>query len=354
MQKFFKFPSIKQFRNIVRDVEYNENNKKIRFERTVKLHGTNASIVYNLLPTHSTQPHEKLYAQSRNNVITPDNDNAGFAKWVDENYNVLHCILGDFASEALGNWDNETHLVVYGEWCGKGIQKGVAVNNCEKMFVVFDAYLVYEDEMDNPRTCSVGISPFEDEPMDFVVPEIGMYNIYQFGGKEVVLDFNDPLTLQTQLEKDAEEVGAKCPVGLHFGYDGPGEGHVYSAVQRRYKFKVKSEAHKVTKTKVFNPAELEKIASVNSFVATTVLDPRMEQGINHLKELGLSTTDMSSLSTFIPWLIQDVMKEEGDIAEELGLDIKLLNKAIAKKARTYFTIYANRQLYGKRKEISYL
>lgn len=337
MQKFFKFPSIKQFRNIVRDVEYNENTKKIRFERTVKLHGTNASIVYNLSPTHSTQPHEKLYAQSRNNVITPDNDNAGFAQWVDENYYALHCVLGDFATEALGNWDNETHLVVYGEWCGKGIQKNVAVNNCEKMFVVFDAYLVYEGEMDNPRTCSVGISPFEEDPLDFVVPEIGMYNIYQFGGKEITLDFTDPLALQVQLEKDAEEVGHECPVGLYFGHSGPGEGHVYNAVQRTYKFKVKSEAHKVTKTKVFSLEELEKMATVNAFVETTVLPPRLEQGINYLNEMGLSTSDMSSLGTYIPWVIEDVMKEEGDIAADLGIDTKLLNKAIASKARKYFT-----------------
>ena len=336
MQKFFKYPSIKQFRNIVRDVEYNENTKQIKFERTVKLHGTNAAIVYNLEPTHSTQPHEKLYAQSRNNVITPENDNAGFAQWVDDNYHALHCVLGDYATEALGNWDNERHLVVYGEWCGKGIQKGTSINNCEKMFVVFDAYLVYLSDMSHPLTYGTSISRFEENPLDFVVPEIGMYNIHEFGGKEVTLDFTDPLALQVQLEKDAEEVGRECPVGLYFGHSGPGEGHVYNAVQRTYKFKVKSEAHKVTKTKVFNPEELEKITSVNAFVETTLREPRLEQGLEYLKEMGLSITEESSLGTYIPWVIQDVVKEEGDIATELGIDMKLLNKAIANKARKYF------------------
>lgn len=350
MPQHFKFPSIKQFRNIVREVEYNENTKQIKFERTVKLHGTNASIVYNLQPHHSTQPEEKLYAQSRSNCITPAFDNAAFAKWVDDNYLSLYSVLGDFASNVLASWENETHLVVYGEWCGKGIQKNVAVNNCEKMFVVFDAYLVYNGDMADPRTRSVGVSPFEDEPLDFAVPEIGMYNIHEFGGKEVILDFTDPLALQAQLEKDAEEVGTQCPVGLAFGFDGPGEGHVYSACTRNYKFKVKSEAHKVSKTKVFNPVDLQKMASVNTFVETTVLEPRLEQGLDYLREMGISTTDTSSLSTYIPWVIKDVEKEEGDIALELGLDIKLLNKAIATKARQFYNSQSNQQLFAEHRK----
>ena len=39
------------------------------------------------------------------------------------------------------------YVTVFGEWCGKGIQKGVAINQLEKMFIIFELKLSYDDEM---------------------------------------------------------------------------------------------------------------------------------------------------------------------------------------------------------------
>lgn len=67
---------------------------------TEKIDGTNACvIIYD----------GQVKAQSRKRIITPDNDNYGFAKWVYENAGAL--------TDALG------YGYHYGEWYGEGIQK---------------------------------------------------------------------------------------------------------------------------------------------------------------------------------------------------------------------------------------
>lgn len=62
-----------------------------------------------------------LYAQSRNRFITPSSDNHGFANWVVANARDLVHVLGP------GRW--------YGEWWGKGIQRGYGAT--QKYFSLF-------------------------------------------------------------------------------------------------------------------------------------------------------------------------------------------------------------------------
>jgi hypothetical protein len=83
MTQFRKFPSIGQYSNLVKNVrswaKYNECPMPVlRFKGTTKLHGTNAAVGYN--PTT-----KELWAQSRERVITYEDDNAGFAAFVETN-----------------------------------------------------------------------------------------------------------------------------------------------------------------------------------------------------------------------------------------------------------------------------
>ena len=72
---------------------------------TEKIDGTNASVwIHN----------GEVRAGSRNRFITPENDNFGFAKWVQENREEL-LKLGDGAH--------------FGEWWGKGIQRGYGLDH---------------------------------------------------------------------------------------------------------------------------------------------------------------------------------------------------------------------------------
>ena len=102
---------------------------------TEKIDGTNAAIIIqdltNLpekkvvppLITHSIDGITYcIWAQSRTRLITPEDDNFGFAKWVQENAKQLIQDLG------VGYH--------YGEWWGKGINRGYGLE--ERRFSLFN------------------------------------------------------------------------------------------------------------------------------------------------------------------------------------------------------------------------
>ena len=97
---------------------------------TEKMDGTNACIII--------EGGEVVGAQSRNQIITPDKDNYGFAGWVESNKEVLK-VLGDGYH--------------FGEWVGLGIQGNP---HCfpEKRFYLFNARRWYLNP-DLPVICDV-------------------------------------------------------------------------------------------------------------------------------------------------------------------------------------------------------
>lgn len=81
---------------------------------TEKIDGTNACVVVG--------EDGEVAAQSRKRLITPDDDNHGFARWV---YNYAGSLR-----TALGPGYH------YGEWYGQGIQRGYGLS--EKRFALFN------------------------------------------------------------------------------------------------------------------------------------------------------------------------------------------------------------------------
>ncbi len=65
-----------------------------------------------------------VYAQSRSRIITPKEDNHGFAKWVWDNADALVQVLGPGLH--------------YGEWWGSGINRGYGLPKGEKRFSLFN------------------------------------------------------------------------------------------------------------------------------------------------------------------------------------------------------------------------
>lgn len=82
---------------------------------TEKIDGTNAQIWIS--------PGGRIQAGSRNRWITPEQDNFGFARWVEENKQELL---------KLG------HGRHFGEWFGQGIQRGYGLT--EKRFLLFNTF----------------------------------------------------------------------------------------------------------------------------------------------------------------------------------------------------------------------
>jgi hypothetical protein len=102
---------------------------------TEKIDGTNACIVIDELGN--------IYAQSRTRIITPQSDNFGFAGWVDKNKEYLVSKLG------IGRH--------YGEWWGKGIQRGYGRVN--KIFSLFNTSVWSEEMFANRKEQDISVVP---------------------------------------------------------------------------------------------------------------------------------------------------------------------------------------------------
>ena len=125
------YPHIKSMRNLPREIpNFPFLPDELNYVGTVKIHGTNASIVRN--------PDNTFTFQSRNREITPERDNAGFAaaasKWP------LSSLFAKINSPG-------TKVVLYGEWAGTGVQTGVAICKLNKFWILFDVKIddMYQD-----------------------------------------------------------------------------------------------------------------------------------------------------------------------------------------------------------------
>ena len=183
-----KFPSIEQFRSVVKDAP----KKIIEFTGTVKLHGTNASVVVRTKPDMTYD----FYAQSRNNVITPENDNLGFAKFAEENQGIFVSIPNFMCGE---------EIALFGEWCGAGIQKGVGISQVEKMFVIF-AVKIDDEWVDNEKWRK-DLGAFFSLSKKYRI-----FNIYDFPIHKLSIDFNAPELSINELGVLTKQVEERCPV----------------------------------------------------------------------------------------------------------------------------------------------
>ncbi len=344
-----KFPSIGQFRSAVVEVRLrsayigrDENDEPIYdntrplpvldYVGTVKLHGTNASVV-------QTSDGE-LITQSRNRRLSLANDNARFSHFMleevgEEFWSNYFQVIRDTISEAEGT------VTIYGEWCGQGIQKGVAISSLEKMFVVFAIRLNEEEE-------TVWLTP--DEIRSVSQSEGMVKCIFDFPCYEISIDFSSPARSQNPLRDITTAVEEECPVGKAMGSSGTGEGVVWRCVtpgylESKFWFKVKGEKHSVSKVKTLAPVDVEKLNSIDEFVEAVSTEARLNQGVEYLREMN---KDISRKSTgdFLRWFIGDVTKEESDVLEASGLTSKEVNKYLSAKARVWFFNKVDSETFG--------
>lgn len=321
-----KFPSIEQFRNVIRSVKadndfqgqsedgsavYNHLTPypKIEFTGTVKLHGTNAGIV---------KYKDRIEFQSRERVLTLQQDNSGF----------MLAMLNKNLDGMFGrmNYEFNEYIAVFGEWCGKTIQKGVAISNLPKMFVVF----------------AVNVDGVWVTPNYFYDNEQGIYNIHQFPTYSMSIDFNNPELVQNKLVELTDAVEKECPVGKYFGVSGIGEGIVWNAKHNGhfYQFKVKGEKHQSSKVRTLASVDVELVQNINQFVDNVLTESRLNQGISWLKENG-KVVDQSATGDYLRWVINDVIKEEQDTIVTNQLNPKKIGGILNCKARVWYFNYIN-------------
>lgn len=320
---FKKFPSIEQFRNVIKDVRYHTDegspHPSLDFIGTIKLHGTNSAIHF---------CDGDVEYQSRNRILTPIDDNMNFAKTMHAHGKVMQANLlqsiSDFSGYELSHLRQD--CCVYGEWCGKGIQSGVGISELDyRIFVIFA--IMVGDRWITPTKFPTSM------------PNYHIYNIHDFGSFRMLIDFNRPELVQNELVELTNAVEKQCPVANHFGIEGIGEGIVWSCYltpEKVLRFKVKGELHSVTKVKKLASVDVEKMNSIHEFTDATVTEARLKQAIEFLIENDLPTDEPTSTGPFLKWLANDIFKEEADTMIENGLEKKDVGSAIARKGKEWF------------------
>ena len=313
MPEHIPFPEIQQFRNTIRTVKERAEYDGVplptlTFVGSVKLHGTNSSVVFPETGGH--------YCQSRTQVIEPGKtDNAGFAGWVESNLHLFEHL-------------EKSGVIVYGEWCGQGIQKGVAISQIPKQFIIFAI-----------RKLDTG--EWFERPGIFFYIRNGLKTIFDYKTWVIDVDFNHPEEAQNRLVELTQAVEVECPVGKAFGVSGVGEGIVWWPLAtdefntQGLAFKVKGEKHSESQVKTLVPIDVEKLNSINELVETIVTDHRLEKKLESLQEQG-HLVDIKSTGVFLKLVGSDVYKEEADTIAASGFKDNEIMGAVQKKAKQWW------------------
>lgn len=337
-------PSIEQFRNVIANInrqfsfvgldtqgeaiyDHTLPKPKLTFTGTVKLHGTNAAVCYN--------KNGGLWAQSKENIITPEQDNMGFAFFVESQRGYFMHLMGEIMINH--DLDSEKNTIsIFGEWCGASIQKGVGIAQMPKSFFIFGVKI-------SPIVDSSDEEAVKKNPAYWVnhtylrSPDQKIYNINDYQTFTMEIDFNMPQLIQNELSDLTIAVETECPVAKAFGFSGIGEGIVWACEYKGvvYRFKVKGEKHSASKVKVLASVDVEKLTSIKEFVEYAVTESRFNQGLEKTFLNG-EPVDVKKMGELIKWVVNDVIKEESDTMAASNVEPKDVNKFVSAKVREMF------------------
>ncbi|ADP12575.1 hypothetical protein EJP617_28940 [Erwinia sp. Ejp617] len=222
-------------------------------------------------------------------------------------------------NHALSGEDN---VVIFGEWCGRGIMtdyaKNDAINQLDPRFIVLDIGLSKEGQGKYRFLSATAVKQIISSAKNEISSpeEIRIHSIYEFKTKCITIDFSDPkkiANVQPQLAKITCDVEKKCPVAEHLGEEGSGEGMVWRlksdnsqlpAEISGLRFKVVGSRHVESKGDELAPANLKKISSEKEFIETVLTENRMEKVLRGIPE------KYRNPSAFCQALTKDILKEE--------------------------------------------
>ena len=316
----------------------------VEYRAKVKLHGTNCAVQI----TGSG-----VIAQSRTALLSPDADYKGFAVWVAAQRDYFARLPSGLAAPARSagsrlpekttvadRASGAERLVVFGEWCGPGIEKGMAISQARtKLFAVF---AVRRDD---------GIIIHEPEQIRALLPAANapeQLHVLPWEGDPITIKFGDRTDLEraaSVLNTRVAEVEREDPwVKRALGISGLGEGLVFYPVSvdgaapaterlEQLMFKAKGEKHRTAGTKTAVQVDPSVVASVAEFVALMVIDARLRQGLT--AACG-GARDPKITRQFLEWVATDVRKESSAELAASGLSWSDVDKAVQARAREWF------------------
>lgn len=277
----------------------------VTYRAKVKLHGTNCAVQ---ISDHG------ISAQSRTSLLSLGDDYKGFAAWT-------HAHAAFWRSRPVG-------LVVFGEWCGPGVEKGMAISLAStKLFCVFavqtpDRMICEPSEIEAllpDAPSGLHVLPWEGDPITI-----------DFGSRES-LDQAAQILNARVVEIEREDPWVKRVLGV----SGLGEGLVLYPTPHdpTLMFKAKGAKHRVAGVKVAVTVDPAVVASIDEFVALMVTPARLEQGLTAACE---GTRDPKRTGMFLAWVAADVRKESVAELEASKLTWAQVEKAVQTRARGWF------------------
>jgi len=288
----------------------------VTYRAKVKLHGTNCAV--------QVSDHD-IVAQSRTQQLSPEADYKGFAAWT-------HAHATFWRARAAGlQPSSDQRLVVFGEWCGPGVEKGMAISQAPtKLFCVFAIQAT--DRMITKPAEIQALLP-EAPPELHVLPWEGDPITIDFGSRESLEQAAKVLSGRVA-EIEHEDPWVKRVLGI----SGLGEGLVLYPTwptphDPTLMFKAKGEKHRTAGAKVAVTVGAAVASSIDEFVALMVTDARLEQGLATACD---GTRDPKRTGAFLMWIATDVRKESVAELEASNLAWAQVEKAISARARTWF------------------
>ena len=308
----------------------------------------NDILVHNSNGGFSYSNPDGFWIQSRENIITPEKDNAACAFNVTQQQVVwldLVKVLAEFHKIDL----DKNIITIFFEWAGGSIQKKTAVTGLDKMSYVFQHFKVSPIEQvidaNGRQSNAYWLETFIEVNGEktWIMSETNkIYNVMNFKHWTFDIDFERPSLVQNEMIKLVEEViEPNSPLGTTLGKDGNvGEGIVvtFSYKDVVYRFKVKGEKHSNSKVKTLKPVDTVLEQKKIDFATYVCTPGRLEQAWQSV--FGIDNEKMEptvkATGDFLRAVIKDVWKEESDVAFEKHLEPKMVNSLISKVARTWF------------------
>lgn len=329
------WPSIESFSSMRKK----NMDKVMTFVTKIKLDGTNAAV-------QIASNNEVIY-QSRERIITPEEDNYGFASWASKEKDNWISVANNIRY-FTGN--ENANVTIYGEWAGPGIQKNVAVSQIPKKHFFIFAIVIDDVAIIGNDVFFLVMPEFMTSDTVRLVPNQNKFSI----------NMTNPIEVVEKMEAYMLEIEKEDPyIKDMFGVIGIGEGFVAyhiedinQDVQRHIKshgrytycpfsfttksaldnmFKVKGEAHKVVKTPKIINIDPVKAQGIDDFATMFVTESRLNQIAGKIKDFSPAKT-----SEFIKTFAQDVIKESVNELEASGLAWKDVQGAVTNKARAWW------------------
>ncbi|KAI4195915.1 MAG: hypothetical protein LQ350_006899 [Teloschistes chrysophthalmus] len=267
---------------------------------SVKLHGTHADWV--------VSSDDTIRVQSRNVLdLSSTNDPYGLFAFATP----IRAVILRLRDDILRRYtklnpevspDPKHSVIVAGEWSGRGVQKGVAVSQLPRHFVIIS---IYVNDTWVP----------ESQYADLHDEAHGIYNIGMTGFYRLDLNLDNIDDSEAAIQALVADVERLCPYGLMRGVTDKGEGIVWKPLDYASRpelwFKYRGDSRAVSHSWKL-PATAVAVAKPqreDNFVTAVVTAQRLEQGWEYLKETGLPRNE-AGVGKFLAWITNDIFTEE--------------------------------------------